>query len=301
MLGATSHPMKSILALLALLGVTAAAYSQTVSYVVFTRSHQYSQTAWSAPSEFTNPWQFGAYVAGTSMTASNPITSASFTSAAGGTVGSGSLTFDTGDWGAEYNYSSSGALNTAFADGNYTMTFNSGAYTTPTRALSSTLYPNVPQFTLTSGSGTWVGNQLYVDPSVQLIFTTNTFTTNFSAGSTRVGWDISGNSYNAGSGMGDFSGNSATITIPAGSLIAGSTYDLYAEFGRILDQGTITSTGITGLDNANVVTILHAGTNIQLYAVPEPASYAAILGALAFIGVITNRQRLNRVTSGGRG
>jgi len=294
--------MKSILLAFALLGLTAAAYSQTVSFVVVTRSHDHNQTAWSTPGEATtDPWQFGAYVVGSSITASNPITNASFTSAAGSTVTSGSLTFDTNEWQAEYNYTTSGALTTAFADGNYTMTFNSGAYTTPTRALSSTLYPNVPQFTLTSGSGTWVGNMLHVDPSVQLIFTTNTYTTNFQTGSTRVGWDISGNGYSDGNGMGDFSGNSATITISAGSLIAGNTYDLYAEFGRILESGTLTSTGITGLDSATFATMLHTGTNIQLYAVPEPAGYAAALGALALVGAISRRRRLSRVTAAGRG
>lgn len=293
--------MKSILTAIALLSLTAAAYSQTVSYVVFTRSHEHSQTAWSTPGESSpNPWQFGAYVVGSSITGSNPITNASFTSAAGSTVASGSLTFDTNEWQAEYNYATSGALTTAFVDGNYTMTFNSGAYTTPTRALSSTLFPNVPQFTLTSGSGTWVGNMLHVNPSVELVFTTNTYTTNFLAGSTRVGWDVSGNGYSAGGGMGDFSGNSATITITAGSLIAGNTYDLYAEFGRILDNTTLTSTGITGLEGATFATMLHSGTSIQLYAVPEPASYAAILGALAFVGVMMRRQRLNRIKSGGR-
>ena len=293
--------MKSILTVLALLGLATAAHAQTVSYVVITRSHDHNQTAWSTPGEATtNPWQFGAFVVGNSLTSSNPVTSASFTSAAGSTVASGSLTFDN-EWEAEYGYATSGALTTAFADGNYTMTFNSGAYTTPTRALSSTLYPNVPQFTLTSGSGTWVGNMLYVSPSVELVFTTNTYTTNFSAGSTRVGWDVSGNGYFNSNGMGDFTGNSATITIPAGSLIAGNTYDLYTEFGRILDQGVLTSTGITGLDNATFATILHTSTSIQLYAVPEPASYAAALGALVLVGAISRRRRLGRVTVAGRG
>jgi hypothetical protein len=293
MLGANGHPMKSILTVIALLNLTAAAYSQTVSYVVITRSHDHSQTAWSAPGESSsNPWQFGAFVVGTSITGSDPITNASFTSAAGSTVTSGSLTFDTNEWKAEYDYATSGALTTAFVDGNYTMTFNSGAYTTPTRALSSTLYPNVPQFTLTSGSGTWVGNMLYVNPGVELVFTTNTYTTNFLVGSTRVGWDISGNGYNASSGMGDFSGNSATITISAGSLIAGNTYDLYAEFGRILDNTTLTSTGITGLDSATFATMLHSGTGIQLYAVPEPASYAMVLGTVILIGSLIRRRRI---------
>lgn len=283
--------MKSLLTFLALLSITAVASAQTVSYVVISKSHSYSQSSWGTPTESTTtPWEFGAFVVGSGLTASNPITSASFTSVSGGTVGSGSLAFDVKEWEAEYGYSLQAQLQGAFFDGNYTMTLN-GTYTTPTRNLTSTLYPNNPQFTLLSGTAGWSGNILVVDPTTELVFSTGTFSTNFSTGFTRIGWDVSGNGYFDSNGMGDFSSNTATITIPAGSLIAGNNYDLYAEFGRIIDQGVLTGTGITGLDSATFATILHTSANIQLYAVPEPASYAAVLGTLVLVGVAVQRRR----------
>lgn len=293
--------MKTFLTLLALLGVTAAASAQTVSYVVVSKSHSYNQTSWGTPTEATSaPWEFGAFVVGNGLTASNPITSVTFT---GGTAVDQPLAFDVKEWEVVYSYSGTTAqtdLNTAFGDGNYTMTLN-GTYTTPARSLTSTLYPNFPQFTLVSGTAGWAGNILVVDPTTELRFSTGTFNTNFSDGSTRIGWDVSGEGYFDSSDMGDFTSDAVTITIPAGSLIAGKNYDLYAEFGRIIDQGVLTGTLITGLEGANFATILHTSTNIQLYAVPEPASYAAALGALVLVGAITRRRRLGRVTTAGRG
>lgn len=287
--------MKSLLTLLALLSITAVASAQTVSYVVISKSHSYNQTSWGTPIEATTaPWEFGAFVVGNGLTASNPIISASFTSVSGGTVGSGSLAFDVKEWEAEYGYPLQANLQGAFFDGNYTMTFSNGVaptYTTPIRSLTSTLYPNNPQFTLVSGTAGWNGNILEVDPTTELVFSTGTFSTNYLFGSTRIGWDVSGDGYFDSNGMGDFSSTSVTITIPAGSLIAGNNYDLYAEFGRIIDQGVLTGTGITGLEGATFATILHTSANIQLYAVPEPASYAAILGAMVLVGVMTRRRR----------
>lgn len=202
-------------------------------------------------------------------------------------MGSGTLSFDSDEWKAEATYTDQISLQTAFGDTGYTMTLDS--YTTPSLDLDSTKYPNVLQWSLSSGSANWVDGKLYVDPSQTLVLTSITFSTNFMANATRVGWEIFGNGYSDDND--DRVGNSATITITAGSLVSGSSYELYGEFNRFTDTTSLNSTGVTGLDGANYAALMGSGTTVQVYAVPEPSTYALFAGFVALMGVVYFRRR----------
>lgn len=271
------------------LGMAVGLSAQTVNYVVISRTHEFAQTS-TGTAESANPWNVAAFVVGSGLTPTNPITAASFD---GPDPAAGTLSYHTGTsmntWEYEVDYASPDTMYGAFPNGDYDFTL--GDYKTPMVTLTSTLFPNTPVWSLTGGTGGWVNNVFRVDPTQALQFQTNVFSTNFVSGETRIGWDISGNSYNNGNGMGDMVNNQITINIPAGSLIAGSTYDLYLEFGRTVDQEILSSTGNTGLDNAKLVAMLMTATNLQITAVPEPSTYAAILGALVLAGVVVVRRR----------
>lgn len=271
------------------LGLAVGLGAQTVDYVVISRTQFFSQAS-SGPVTPENPWNVAAFVVGSGLTPTDPITAASFV---GPTTAAGTLSFHTGmsmnNWEYEVDYALPAMMYGAFPDGDYAFTL--GAYTTPVVTLSSTLFPNTPVWSLTGGVGGWVNDTFLVDPTQALQFTTNIFNVNFLAGATRIGWDISGDVYFDGNGMGDMVNDQLTINIPAGSLIAGNTYDLYVEFGRMVDQEILSATGNAGLDGAKLVAMLMTGTNLQITAVPEPSTYAAILGALVLAGVLAVHRR----------
>ncbi len=278
---------KSIIVALAV-GMAVNLSAQTVTLVAVSKSHEYDQTGWSSPTEQTQPWEAGVYVFGSGLTSSNPISSASFNGS--GAVGTSSLTFESDHWEAEATFADESSLQTAFGDTGYTVTL--GSYTTPSLDLDSTKYPNVLQWSLTSGSANWVAGKLYVDPTQTLVLTSNTFSTNFMTGASRVGWEISGLNYDDDND--DRSGNTASITIAADSLVSGSTYDLYAEFNRFTDSTSLNSTGNASLDGADYVALMGSGTTLQIYAVPEPSTYALLAGVLAMMGVVWSRRRLRK-------
>lgn len=295
---------KTPLLLTLALGVATTLCAQQVEYVVFSRDNGYTQTAWNSVGQSTtNPWTVGFYVSGTSLDSGNPVTSVSFSTPTGSGVASGNLSFNNGEWAAEYPYSNAGDMLTAFPDadgssGFYTLTFNGGTYTTTGLTTNSMYFPNNPMLSLSSGSADWYTSNgvtyLVVDPTQDLVLTTNTYTTNFHSGYTRIGWEVSGSGYYLDNGDGDLVGNSATITIAANSLISGNTYDLSVEFDRFLALSSVSGSGIAGLDGADVLSFLSSTTSFQIYAysaVPEPSTYALLVGAVALGGVVWRRRR----------
>lgn len=80
------------------------------------------------------------------------------------------------------------------------------------------------------------------------------------------------------------------LTIASGQLVDGNTYDLEVGYEMILNAdgtvlgGTAFAVGLYGIRTTIIIVT-------PLAAVPEPSTYAAILGALAFGGVVWMRRR----------
>lgn len=271
--------------LLVMLVPAASVFAQTITFVVVEKKHIYTQTDTGTVTErASNPWGFQSAVEGDNLvTSTNPISSASTNVAAGSTSPNLTLVFNTQDknWGFSQLFSAQTSLDATFADGNYTV--NVGA-TPVTLALSGGLYPNNPVPTFSAGS--WVGNKLEIDPTQALTINSSTFSTNFSSGLSRVGIDIYGGSYSqdVDTKAGGYTANSTFLTLAANALTGGQTYNVQVEFNRF----TEIDSAISGADS---VAVYSSVVEFQIYAIPEPSTYAAIFGGLACLGVAFKRRR----------
>ena len=79
-----------------------------------------------------------------------------------------------------------------------------------------------------------------------------------------------------------------SFLITAGTLTAGQTYSASLQFNNNFINYNNPFAGANGSVGYTVI------NDFQIQAVPEPSTYAAILGAIALAGVIIRRQRRQR-------
>lgn len=251
-------------------------------FVSLNKGIHYTQTGVSTvtPNNPT-PYNFNADVSGTGVTASFPAGPIQAT--APNMIGY-TMTYDP-SWGG-WQYESTPAPDL----GTFNMTYPNGTWAlaaggnTWNLSLTGDLYPNFPVATFSAG--TWTGGQLYLsaaEAAAGFTITTNTFTDNFSAGMSYVGMNLGSlesNNYPA------LTANSVTLVVPGGALAPGS-HELSIDFNRL-----------TALDNtvSGYVAVIgyNANTNlmIQVEAIPEPATWAAMLaGGLNLLGFMAWRRR----------
>lgn len=267
--------------------------AQTIDFLFITKQVNYTQTSASTPSSpDSSAYQFYASIDGTGLNGSNPTPPNTVTTP-GGTVSSVTLALSGSTWQtSDYSgYADPAALNAAFADGTYVFSINNGANTV-NLSLASDLYPNAPGATISTNTGlgfAWVGSALQVNPTLfsTLTVTTNAFTTNFdSGGLNHIG--ISGNNFSgsvSGESFSDVDGVFA-LNISSASFLAGNTYSIDIEFNNLITY--LTDTPLAGITSTSGFT---AQTSFSVQAVPEPSTYAAILGALALTGSMIYRRR----------
>ena len=192
------------------------------------------------------------------------------------TVETGSQIFDNANAYADISTS-----NSNYPNGDFSMALPNGTGTTSVTAFSLTgdTYPDVPKIT----GGTWSGGKLLINPTQNYTLNFTAFGATFVSGS-KIEFKIEG----PGSDGHEVSSSTDinSFFIPAGSFVLadGSTTSTSLQFINIIDTDTSISgaTGFTGY-----VTIL----SFKIQAIPEPSTYAAILGALALTGVMIARRR----------
>lgn len=225
----------------------------------------------------TNAYGIFAQVTGTGLSGTYSFTSPTTptpTTIDITTVETGSLVYENA-----FAYATSGALNTLFPDGDYSMQINTsgGLQNITAFSLTGDAFPDAPMIT----AGTWSLGKLLIDPTQNYTLTFTGFT-GFAAGD-KISLAVDG----AGNNGHDDTATSAVTTflIPAGSIVLANGSTTRAELNFINQIDTDSSIGgATGL--TAYVSIL----SFEIQAIPEPSTYAAIFGMLALAGVMMVRR-----------
>jgi hypothetical protein len=275
---------------------------QTVEQVIVGQGQVFNQTSTADPVLSSPPSYFTASVRGTDLagitapvlTLYNPgsNTNYSFSNPSGhnggtlGYAGDGRWNYGAPGFDDSIFFPSGAQRNTAFPMGPITMLVQG---TTINLNTSGSGFPGltVPKVTLSGGN--WSGGVYVIDVSQPLTITTNAFAS-FSSGGTsgsgswvesRIDSELADSLGNLVASAAYFHSENATnfitLTVPANTLIAGSTYNGFMENIGIVSM----STELSGALSAAYVGL---ETNYTVSAVPEPSTYAALAGAgmLAF-------------------
>ncbi|MDB6116184.1 MAG: motif protein [Lacunisphaera sp.] len=263
--------------LICTLALAAGVSAQTITGYGVIKTLYVTQTTSGAPGiTDAQPYALNAYVFGSGLTSGYTFTPFGG-SAVGLTVSGGnSASFDSS------SYATAGDLNTAYAEGVYSMTFPNGQVAQGANLpnFAGDLYPTFADATI---GGTWSGNRLQVNNA-------GNYTLTFNFSSMTADDSLSINIRNSSdvtvySNFANFGSNTNTFVINSGTLAAGQTY--YAELrfnNNFINYNTPFSVanGDVGFTTSN---------NFEIQAIPEPSTYAAILGTVALAGVMIQRRR----------
>ncbi|MDF3057832.1 MAG: motif protein [Rariglobus sp.] len=260
-----------------------------VDLVVMEKFSDHRQTDASTTVPHSSPYGFAVIVEGSNL-APLGFTAPTFISAAGSGTAGGTLIYDEdeGQWSEEISFSSQTDLNTAFADGTYTVSVGG---TTVELVQSGDLYPNTPMVA-TFSQGFWSGGVYYFDPTQDLTITTNAFTAydsyidgminifvNANAG---PGYDQDAQAFHDQAG----GANTLSLTIDAFELVGGQTLELELGFSSIVDDDADLL-----LPGALIVSVYSTFTFVQLQAIPEPSTYAMLVGGAGLAVAVWVRRR----------
>jgi hypothetical protein len=217
--------------------------------------------------------EFSAYVFGSSLSGTYSVTPP-----AGGAVTTAqNLSINGGGANFSVDYADVSTMNAAYGAGVYHMELPNGGSPTSwdLQSLTGDAYPNAPLVT-----GTWSGGLLQVDPTQNYLVTFDAFGGFTANDSISMKIDGIGTNYFANTSVN-------TFMITAGTLTAGQTYDVSLRFNNnFIDYSAIGSANANaGFTTENMFQIQAIG------AIPEPSTYAALLGAAALAGVMIQRRR----------
>lgn len=300
---------------LALIAAAGSLSAQTIEFVTVEWQRSVDQkNASGVVNAGATPYTFRANISGTQ---GSPVTASTFSSVTLGltnnTVGP-NLTFQTGEdgeWQFKSSYADQTSMMSAYpSSGTHTYAMNlNGAAATNASTTTSVPFPTIPDLTtnilqapiVALTNGTWQGNGTFLVTSVSSDITL-TFNTpyNTTPGTNSFHYDvwISNGNLSGGSTEGFINrdartGNVApatvpTLTIAAGQLVDGNTYTLEIGYEQIMASSAIL--GDTAFSAALVGVLSKISIVTPLAAVPEPATYALLLGAAA-LGCIVLRRR----------
>lgn len=253
---------------------------QTVTFVYVGKQQVYSQvdntTTVDAPGNYMG---FRASVEGAG---GSGLSSYTPSIALPGGTGSTSYTYNASDdeWLLEKDYADPTDLDAAYNNGSYSITVMSQTITGI--ALTGDSYPAAPLASLSGG--TISGGVLVWNPNTALTITIG------GSSIDHMGIYVYGQGYN--NGAEGFGVSTQSFTVPAFSLVGGQSYTVELNFDDIVGGvAPLTFTGTGGMSSVDYAAAYTAQTKFTIQAVPEPAAYVAILGALALVGVIMQRRR----------
>ena len=208
--------------LLALAASTATGFAQNVGGFIHGKIQNFQQTSPAAPVvNAASPFQFGSLItAGTATINSATLT---FT----GTASPRDYTaVGTGDFSILDTFATQSAMDSAYQNGNFTVSINTSAGTF-SRAifLFPFSYPTTPLLTVPASD--WQSGALVLDPTVDYTFTWNAFANAQAADVIELVIRDSGVT------LDPFPATQTSFTLPAGSLQPGTTYTCDLAFVRV--------------------------------------------------------------------
>lgn len=261
------------------LGLVSRSFAQVTQYVV-AKDEIFNQTSTAAPApDPTAPWRVNTSV---TVSAQSDLSSDPTVTSAGGAGASPlTLTYNAGN--GEYrnrvNFTDRASLDAAYIDGTYVMHMVSPSF--GTKDVNLTLNPASYTFATdipTISNTTWSGGMLQLDPTVNNMINWNTFSQ--LAGNDYVIFDLFGQSVSIFQ-----TGNLASFTINANTLVPGQTYSGDIDFIHLTTSDTTSVSGAKGLSGYDVF------TRFTIQAIPEPSTLAMFgVGA----GALFAAQRLLR-------
>lgn len=291
----------------AVLGVPVQLVAQAVELVLVNRQVNHVQvSAGSAAPDGATPYEFWIGIQGQNLTA--PAFTFGFKKPGDSVTIYPGIVVATGtEWRAPDPPSSArfaglGLLDAAFPGGTYSIQTSLGNTTLDLPNLSGNAndgFASTPYIIATQDGNpvTWTGGIMMVDPTRELTLANGPWTVNNGAGGKRIGLRIGGNALDLGItnenpvGSYLFSGLTVQMQIPAHTFAAGNIYSGSLEYSRVLGSGPNVDLSATYGAGAIGAPIYTAYTAFAIQAIPEPSTYAAILGVLALAGVMIRRRR----------
>jgi hypothetical protein len=187
-------------------------------------------------------------------------------------------------------------INTTGLTGTATITGPGGSY--------ADYAPVVPKFTISGATGVWSNGHIALNPTSSFSITLNNYSVTNSGGN--YAWYLNvGDSSDGYTELGEVSGDSGTYVAPTFTFTAGApldggdadltTYGFTAGSQFYFEAGFFNIIGLTNSAIAGAQQAFVAGSttgfSMTTSAIPEPSTYAAILGGLALVGVALHRRR----------
>ena len=257
--------------------------AQSVDFLLVSKQVRFTQTDASTTALDANAWSFRAHVEGGEGSDLSGI-SAPTISLPGGS-GSTTFAYDPGDdgWVVEDAYASQALLDAAYANGNYSLTVH--GQTVGPISLAGDSYPVAPLAAVSGGGdlGFSAGVLLW-NPSAPLTRTLS------GTGVDHMGIYVDGFNYN--DGVEGFGLPSLSFTVPAFSLVSGSTYFVELSFDDIVG-GTepFAFSGTGDMSEAQYAGVYTSMTKFTIQVIPEPSSFATLAGALGLASAALSRRR----------
>lgn len=282
-----------------------AAWGQTIDYVIIAKQRKLEQTGATTtvnPSN-GNVWSFEAQVVGSGQSLSFPSQALTLLRPGASTPDDFVFLSDKGQWKVEGGYVTKTALDTAFPNGDYVLGIGGANHTL---TLTGDLYPNppstppapaVPPPLAVLSVGTWAGGGASLlrvtaaEAATGFSFGTNTFVDFVADGAHRIDLFVSGYggaTYSQSANTTD--ADNLAMAIPGGALSPGSQYRFEIDFARIIELEAATELGAATMAG----TVYTKITSFTVEVIPEPATVATWIGAMALAAAVAVRRRGDR-------
>lgn len=194
------------------------------------------------------------------------------------------------DWVRNFDYTNKADIDSYFQPGDYVYSIDGSS---STLSLGAEAYPDTPAIT----GATWTNAELIFNNAIanSIMFSGPT-AGNFDDGTDYLRLTLRAQGSSGTTFIYETYNLANAFAIPAYSLVDGATYDLELLVVNTTDLDSISIPGVTGFIGYGVQTFAEL-TVSNMAAVPEPSTYAAVLGLAALACGLWRRRKAEDQTS----